>query len=185
MLRLPGLTVAIHSAPPLITAPAGRHEAAILAGGNNSLTRTRANGIILATVLVELGSGKWPSIIGVFAMSIGRFCLLLAVVISFIVPSTARGITLGQVDTFEDGTAQGWFGPHTGTSAANGGGPAGSGDHYLFFEQLVASGLTPIQVLNQRVPALWSHKVGGIHPAVRATSQRIDRSRRLMFYRSS
>ena len=39
----------IHSAPPLITAPAGRHEAAILTGGKNSLTRTLANGIILAT----------------------------------------------------------------------------------------------------------------------------------------
>ena len=42
-------------------------------------------------------------------MFIGRFCLLLAVAILVSVPSISQGITLGQVDTFEDGTTQGWY----------------------------------------------------------------------------
>jgi hypothetical protein len=62
-------------------------------------------------------------------MSIDRFGLLLAVAISFIVPSTARGITLGQIDTFEDGTKQGWSNGSNIGLMPNG--PAGSNDHYL------------------------------------------------------
>jgi PEP-CTERM motif len=62
-------------------------------------------------------------------MSSGRFCVLLAMVILVFAPSTLRGITLGQVDTFEDGTKQGW---DNGSAIGVGlGGPAGSGDHYL------------------------------------------------------
>ena len=37
-------------------------------------------------------------------MIIGRFCLLFATAILVFAPETSRGITLGQVDTFEDGT---------------------------------------------------------------------------------
>jgi hypothetical protein len=73
-------------------------------------------------------------------MNIGRFCSLLALAILASVPATSQGITLGQVDTFEDGTSQGWSGsivvPPTPT-----GGPAGNSDHYF---QLITEGTSLI-----------------------------------------
>ena len=35
--------------------------------------------------------------------------LLFVAAISFAAPATSLGITLGQINTFEDGTHQGWF----------------------------------------------------------------------------
>ena len=56
--------------------------------------------------------------------------LLFVAAISFAAPATSLGITLGQIDTFEDGTHQGWFAyPGTGSNPPNG--PGGSVDHYL------------------------------------------------------
>jgi hypothetical protein len=90
--------------------------------------------------IVDSQSGQWDHIgivrnrrlnpgIGVAAMNIGRFCLLLGTAILICTPGTSRGITLGQIDTFEDGTKQGW---DNGSNIGVGlGGPAGSGDHYL------------------------------------------------------
>src|SRR5262249_18278751 len=41
------------------------------------------------------------------------------------------GITLGQIDTFQEGTTQGWVDPAFNTSNIANNGPAGAGDHYL------------------------------------------------------
>ena len=64
-------------------------------------------------------------------MNIGRFCLLLWTAILICAPSISRGITLGQTDTFENGTMLGWL--SAGPALKNQfGGPAGPSDHYLF-----------------------------------------------------
>jgi hypothetical protein len=59
-------------------------------------------------------------------------CLRMALmaVTSAVAPTMAQGITIGQVDNFEDGTTQGWV---EGSSAVNiaTNGPAGGNDHYL------------------------------------------------------
>jgi hypothetical protein len=62
-------------------------------------------------------------------MNIGRFCLLLATAILACAPSTSRGITLGQIDTFEANSASGWVAP--GFQQILTGGPGGASDHYL------------------------------------------------------
>jgi hypothetical protein len=51
-------------------------------------------------------------------------------------PGAARAISFGQIDTFEDGTLQGWQMGFSATTADHmtnvaDGGPAGAGDHYL------------------------------------------------------
>jgi hypothetical protein len=72
--------------------------------------------------------------IGVAAMIIGCSCSLLAIAVLAFAPSTSRGITLGQIDTFEDGTTEGWNG------GIQLGGPAGSSDHYLMITPFAGSG---------------------------------------------
>ena len=62
-------------------------------------------------------------------MNIYRTGLLLVVAALLASPSITFGITLGQVDTFEDGTKQGWN--NGSTIGVELGGAAGSGDHYL------------------------------------------------------
>ena len=55
-------------------------------------------------------------------------------------PGAAHAVTLGQIDTFDDGTTMGWFVPGVSPNPpANepSGGPAGAGDAYL---KLVATG---------------------------------------------
>jgi hypothetical protein len=87
--------------------------------------------------------------IGVTAMNIGRFCLLLAMAILALAPSTSRGITLGQIDTFDSGTMQGWLNAY---SIAPGG-PAGISDNMLTV-YAAGSGLPlRLQALNQ---SQWS-----------------------------
>ncbi len=53
---------------------------------------------------------------------------------AFLIPSSGSAITLDQIDTFEDGTVQGWVegstSPNMPTNVATDG-PAGAGDHYL------------------------------------------------------
>ena len=62
-------------------------------------------------------------------MNIGRFCLLLGPAILAFAPSASRGITLGQIDTFEANSASGWVAPHFVQILT--GGPGGASDHYL------------------------------------------------------
>ena len=62
-------------------------------------------------------------------MNIGRFCSLLALAILVFAPSTSRGITLGQIDTFEANSASGWVAPAFDQILT--GGPGGASDHYL------------------------------------------------------
>ena len=64
-------------------------------------------------------------------MNIGRFGLLLAALLALALPSITFGITLGQVDLFEDGTSQGWTSFPTNSCHFQPGGPVGSSDHYL------------------------------------------------------
>jgi hypothetical protein len=62
-------------------------------------------------------------------------------VLLVVVPQLARAVTLGQVDTFEDGTTMGWYVPGASPNPpANvpAGGPQGPGDAYL---QLQANGI--------------------------------------------
>ena len=83
-------------------------------------------------------------------MNIGRFCLLLGPAILICFPAASRGITLGQVDTFEDGTQEGWI---TKTFIVNPVKPpfgTGNNDHYL--DALItfgADGTGPLQMDNQ------------------------------------
>jgi hypothetical protein len=60
-------------------------------------------------------------------MNIGRFGLLLAALLALALPSITFGITLGQVDTFEGGTAQGWS-VFPANVVIPTGGPAGASD---------------------------------------------------------
>ena len=55
---------------------------------------------------------------------------ILVILVLQLATNTAQGITLGQVDTFQDGTTQGWGGYAAATNVATGG-PAGGGDRYL------------------------------------------------------
>jgi hypothetical protein len=43
----------------------------------------------------------------------------------------AHALTLGQIDTFQDGTTDGWTTGHGGPTNIANGGPSGLGDHYL------------------------------------------------------
>ena len=52
-------------------------------------------------------------------------CLFLAL------GGSSFGVTSGQIDTFQDGTTQGWVDPALNTSNIANNGPAGAGDHYL------------------------------------------------------
>jgi hypothetical protein len=57
-----------------------------------------------------------------------------------IIPLTARALTLGQIDDFQDGTSQNWgvgVGPVTNVAS---GGPAGAGDRYIQATSLGGSG---------------------------------------------
>ncbi len=82
-------------------------------------------------------------------MNIGRFGFLLAVVISLHCSVGFRGITLGQIDTFEDGTQQGWGNTNTFLLTNPSNGPGGSNDHYLSTMTLTASGGDRLDVFNQ------------------------------------
>jgi hypothetical protein len=64
-------------------------------------------------------------------MNSSRFCVLSALAILAFAPSTSRGITLGQVDTFESGTHLGWTGGPFAGLGVQPGGLAGSSDHYI------------------------------------------------------
>src|SRR3712207_3063500 len=62
------------------------------------------------------------------------------VLLCFSFVSLMNAVTIGHVDTFEDGSTEGWFvpGPHPSPPANIAtGGPDGTGDHYL---QLTAIG---------------------------------------------
>ena len=77
-------------------------------------------------------------------MNIYRTGLLLVVAALLASPSITFGITLGQIDTFEDGTKQGW---NNGSAiGVQPGGPAGSGDHYF-----------PILLAVQDCPIDWKY----------------------------
>ncbi len=62
--------------------------------------------------------------------------LTLAAALSFAL-SSARAITLGQVDTFQDGTRMNWLNGASAVELINTGGPAGAGDAYI---QVTADG---------------------------------------------
>ena len=78
------------------------------------------------------------------------FRLVFVAAISLAVPCKTLGITLGQVDTFEGGTAQGWNPLLTGVGVdnANGGGPAGINDHYLSVHAGGSNGQFKLQTYN-------------------------------------
>ena len=79
-------------------------------------------------------------------MNSGRFCSLLALTILVFAPSTSRGITLGQIDTFEDGTKDGWTaGPVIQSTL---GGPGGASDHYLILKPGVSTATMLLQFEN-------------------------------------
>jgi len=84
-------------------------------------------------------------------MKIGRFCLLLATAIPIFAPSFSHGITLGQIDSFEDGTKQGWeAGPSLQILS---GGPGGPNDHYI---KLMPGGSGPGMLLQISNGTQWS-----------------------------
>src|SRR3954471_17828482 len=64
-------------------------------------------------------------------LSVRTFTVLTAIVILFILPATIFAVTAGQVDTFEDGTFQGWADPAGNSLNVTTGGPAGAGDNYM------------------------------------------------------
>ena len=68
-----------------------------------------------------------------FGMNRYFLSMMLAAATLFACPSAIFGISLGQVDTFENGTVQGWKPEGFGVlvSNINGGGPTGINDHYL------------------------------------------------------
>jgi hypothetical protein len=74
-------------------------------------------------------------------MNIHRIGLSSVVAAFLALPSITFGITLGQVDTFEDGTNQGWNG------GIQLGGPAGASDHYLSIHGF-GSGGNPATIRN-------------------------------------
>ena len=80
-------------------------------------------------------------------MNIGRFCLLFGTAILFLAPATSRGITLGQVDTFEDGTIAGWS--SGGTIFVHPDGAAGNNDHFLVVPSGISGASPFLQVFNQ------------------------------------
>ena len=72
---------------------------------------------------------------------------LLTLIIASFLTSHAFAVTVGQIDTFEDGTTQGWFAGGLGLGAvhpfppANAlGGPAGASDNFLLLTSLGGSG---------------------------------------------
>ena len=59
-----------------------------------------------------------------------RHCIILTLVISCVLlPPFAQAVVLNQVDTFQDGTAQGWN--PTGVTNIPTGGPAGASDNFI------------------------------------------------------
>jgi hypothetical protein len=78
-------------------------------------------------------------------MSTIRSSLLTVAAISLLSPAVTLGTTLGQVDTFEDGTAQGWV------SAAQNllGGPSGSNDRFLQFSAGISGLPTNLELFNR------------------------------------
>ncbi len=81
-------------------------------------------------------------------MNIYRTGLLLVAATLLASPSIALGITLGHVDTFEDGTKQGWNAFKFDVGGPPAGGPAGSSDHYLHIITVSSGGATSLQATN-------------------------------------
>ncbi len=75
--------------------------------------------------------------------SIARLTLLAAATATSLALAPAHAVTLGQSDSFEDGSTQGWrvgpAHPLPPTVVATGG-PAGAGDHYLRVQAIGGSG---------------------------------------------
>jgi hypothetical protein len=75
-----------------------------------------------------------------------RLCRLLAWIAAISLSAMPAGaISLGQIDTFQDGTTQGWTGGVLLTNQPNGG-PGGAGDRYL---QLNTNGLANLGTYNK------------------------------------
>jgi len=55
--------------------------------------------------------------------------LIISILLSL--PRISSAITLGQTDTFQDGTTDGWGDPAGNSSNISSGGPAGTGDRYM------------------------------------------------------
>lgn len=66
-----------------------------------------------------------------------RLTALLCFLALVIAPRSTQALTLGQVDTFQDGTTDGWTTGHGGPTNIPNGGPAGAGDAYM---QVVSTG---------------------------------------------
>jgi hypothetical protein len=79
-------------------------------------------------------------------MNIYRTGLLLVVATLLASPSAALGITLGQVDTFENGAVAGWAVVNP-TLQING--PAGSADHYVQVSSGASGQQSNLQMFNQ------------------------------------
>ena len=83
----------------------------------------------------------------------------------------AQGVTLGQTDTFEDGTTMGWFVPGVSPvppANVSGGGPGGAGDAFLRLSALGAAGPgSRLSVLND---SQWT----GDYLAAGVTAIRMD-----------
>ena len=79
-----------------------------------------------------------------------RQWLLPTLLVCSAFPVAAFGITLGQVDNFEDGTTNGWIdGLGGNTTNINTGGPAGVNDNYLQVSSGSFGGQTRMVVFNQ------------------------------------
>src|SRR5438132_13125182 len=68
---------------------------------------------------------------------------------AFILPSIALGITLGQVDNFEDGTTQGWGDPAGNSINIATGGPTGVNDNFLQVSSGTFGGASKLITFNQ------------------------------------
>jgi len=90
-------------------------------------------------------------------MNSGRFCVPLVMAILVCAPSVSRGITLGQVDTFESGTKLGWSG--TGLPILLGG-PAGPNDHYV--RLLGGSGSGPMFAVDNSLQWSGNYATAGV-----------------------
>ena len=101
-----------------------------------------------------------------YAFSLGALCLMVAVT----APSAhADPIVLGQVDTFESLTTEGWGvgdPTHPAPPAVVAGGPAGAGDHFLRLTALGSSG--PGSRLSAFNNAQWAgdYVAGGVNAIV-------------------
>lgn len=78
------------------------------------------------------------------------------------VPFTAHALTLGQIDDFQDGTAQDWrIGVGPISNIANGG-PAGAGDHYIQYASLGGGGPQSRMVILNTSQWLGNYTAAGI-----------------------